>query len=66
MGDIANGGYQMNISKEAELAHLKGVEDGTINDTIEEIYYHVLNQEVISYCSSKGSYTFDIYDFTGS
>jgi len=53
----------MNITKEAELAHLKGVEEGTIDDTIEETYYHVLTQEVISYCSSKGTYTFDREDF---
>ncbi len=53
----------MNVTKEAKWAHLKGVENGTIDDTIEETYYHVLNQEVISYCSSKGTYTFDMEDF---
>ena len=44
-------------------AYARGVKDGTIDDSINEIYNIVLEQEVVSYCSSKGSYTFDIYDF---
>ena len=46
-------------------AYARGVKDGTIDDSINEIYNIVLEQEVVSYCSSKGSYTFDIYDFGG-
>ena len=53
----------MVVSKEARKAWSKGVKDGTINDTMDEIYNIVREQEVVSYCSSKGSYTFDIYDF---
>jgi hypothetical protein len=53
----------MVVSKEARKAWSKGVKDGTINDTMDEIYDIVREQEVVSYCSSKGSYTFDIYDF---
>ncbi len=51
------------MTKESKWAHMQGVQNGTIDDTIEETYYHVLNQEVISYSSSKGTYTFDIEDF---
>lgn len=54
----------MNMSTQSAEAYAKGVKDGTIDDSIEEIYNIVLDQEIVSYCSSKGSYSFDIYDFT--
>ena len=53
----------MNMSIGAAQVYAKGVADGTIDDSIEEIYNIVLDQEIVSYCSSKGSYSFDIYDF---
>ena len=51
------------MSIQSAQAYTKGVADGTIDDSIEEIYNIVLDQEIVSYCSSKGSYSFDIYDF---
>jgi|8_EtaG_2_1085327.scaffolds.fasta_scaffold189712_2 hypothetical protein len=53
----------MNMTVQSAQAYARGVKDGTIDDSINEIYNIVLEQEVVSYCSSKGSYTFDIYDF---
>ena len=53
----------MNMTMQSAQAYARGVKDGTIDDSINEIYNIVLEQEVVSYCSSKGSYTFDIYDF---
>ena len=51
------------MTMQSAQAYARGVKDGTIDDSINEIYNIVLEQEVVSYCSSKGSYTFDIYDF---
>ena len=53
----------MNMTMQSAQAYARGVKDGTIDDSINEIYNIVLEQEVVSYCNSKGSYTFDIYDF---
>lgn len=40
----------------------EGFENGTIKDTEEEIVKIVLKQEVVSYCSERAAYTFDIND----
>jgi len=48
---------------DATIAYGKGVVNGTINDTIEEIYEIVMEQEIVSYQSELGTYTFDYMDF---
>jgi len=40
----------------------EGYENGTIRDTEEEVVKIVLKQEVVSYCDSRATYTFDIND----
>lgn len=50
---------------DATIAYGKGVVDGTITDTVSEIYEIVMEQEVVNYSSEKGSYTFDYLDFEG-
>lgn len=48
---------------DATIAYGKGVVDGTIKDTVEQIYHIVCEQEVVSYASDRGCYTFDLDDF---
>lgn len=50
------------LTTEAMESYSMGREDGTITDTWEEIIDIVYRQEVVSYCSMVGNYTFDIYD----
>ena len=52
----------MRLTNEAREALAKGHADGTIKDTEEQIIETVLKQEVVSYCSSVGTYTFDYMD----
>ena len=52
----------MRLTNEAREALAKGQEDGTITDTEAQIIETVLKQEVVSYCSSAGTYTFDYMD----
>lgn len=44
------------------VAH--GTANGTITDTADQIIEILHEQEVVSYCSSVGSYTFDYTDIT--
>jgi len=48
---------------DATIAYGKGVVDGTISDTITEIYEIVMDQEIVSYTSEKTTYIFDYMDF---
>ena len=52
----------MNLTPEAREAYKKGRADGTITCSIEKLINTVLAQEVVSYCSKKGTYTFDYMD----
>tara|TARA_B110000902_G_scaffold224676_1_gene262294 strand:+ start:128 stop:316 length:189 start_codon:yes stop_codon:yes gene_type:complete len=52
----------MNLTPEAREAYKAGVADGTIKCSIEKLINTVLAQEVVSYCSKKGTYTFDYFD----
>jgi len=47
------------FNKPALEAYKHGSANGTINDSITEIINIIDDQEVVSYCSEKGSYTFD-------
>jgi len=54
---------QFKFTEEANLAYEKGYQDGTIPDSLSDVKNIVLDQEVVSYCSEQGTYSFDIYDF---
>ena len=54
---------QFKFTEEANLSYEKGYNDGTITDSLSDVKNIVLDQEVVSYCSEQGTYTFDIYDF---
>ena len=54
--------YQLDSTSHA--AFTDGVDNGTIRDTEQEVVQIILDQEVVSYCSKYGCYTFDIYDLT--
>jgi len=56
----------MNLTPEAREAYKAGVADGTIKCSIEKLINTVLAQEVVSYCSKKGTYTFDYFDVVPS
>ena len=43
-------------------AYKDGFDNGTIKDTEAEVVATILEQEVVSYCSEKGCYTFDEMD----
>ena len=49
----------MTLNSEARAAYDKGVADGTITDTITEVIHTVMYQEIVSYCSENGTYSFD-------
>jgi hypothetical protein len=49
----------MKFTKEARAAYNKGVADGTITDTITEIINVIMYQDIVSYCSENGTYSFD-------
>ncbi len=55
---------EFKFTEEANLAYEQGYQDGTIPDSLSDVKNIVLDQEVVSYCSEHGTYTFDIYDFT--
>ena len=55
---------QFKFTEAAMEAYEKGYNDGTITDSLSDVKDIVLDQEVISYSSERGTYTFDIYDFT--
>ena len=52
----------MKLNKKAYDAYKAGVADGTITCSREKLIDTVLAQEVVSYCSTKGTYTFDYFD----
>jgi len=52
----------MNLTAKALEAYKAGVADGTVTCSIEKLIATVLAQEVVSYCSKKGTYTFDHFD----
>ena len=47
------------FNKEALAAYKKGKADGTIADSITEICVILEDQDVVSYCSENGTYSFD-------
>jgi|TARA_R110000851_G_scaffold103096_1_gene219873 hypothetical protein len=50
-------------NKSATKHYEKGIADKTITDSIFDILKIVAEQEIVSYCSSKGTYSFDESDF---
>ena len=52
----------MKFTNEALSAHSKGVADGTITDTVAEIISIIIEQDIVSYCSEHGTYSFDYDD----
>ena len=52
----------MKLNKKAYDAYKAGVADGTIRTSMQNLIDTVLAQEVVSYCSKKGTYTFDYMD----
>ena len=52
----------MKLNKKAYDAYKAGVADGTIKCSMEKVIAVVQEQEVVSYCSKKGTYTFDYMD----
>jgi len=49
----------MKFTNEARAAYDRGVADGTITDTITEVINILEHQEIVSYCSENGTYSFD-------
>jgi hypothetical protein len=54
---------QFKFTEAAMEAYEKGYNDGTIPDSLSDVKDIVLDQEIVSYASARGTYTFDIYDF---
>jgi|TARA_R110001632_G_scaffold24641_2_gene68480 hypothetical protein len=52
----------MKLTPKAREAYKAGVADGAVTCSIEKLIATVLAQEVVSYCSKKGTYTFDHFD----
>jgi len=50
------------LDSEAWFAYVEGYNNGTITDSEQDIVQIILDQDVVSYCSSKASYTFDYND----
>ena len=53
------------FNKEALAAYKKGKADGTIEDSITEICIILEDQEIVSFCSEHGTYSFDTDDIIG-
>jgi hypothetical protein len=49
----------MKLNSEALAAYDRGIADGTITDTVAEIIDILEHQEIVSYCSENGTYSFD-------
>lgn len=49
----------MKFTNEALAYYGKGVVDGTITDTVTEIINVIMYQDIVSYCSENGTYSFD-------
>jgi hypothetical protein len=49
----------MNLTAKALEAYKAGVADGTITVTVAEIINILEHQEMVSYCSENGTYSFD-------
>ena len=54
--------YQLDST--AYQAYLDGVGNDTIKDTEQEVVETILEQDIVSYCSKHGCYTFDYDDLT--
>ena len=52
----------MKFTNEALSSYSRGVADGTITSTVAEMIEIILQQEIVSYCSENGTYSFDTYD----
>ena len=52
--------YEFN--RKAFEAHQYGVERGIVSDSESEIISIILEQEIVSYCTSKGCVSFDYND----
>jgi len=52
----------MKFTNEALSSYSRGVADGTITSTVAEMIEIILQQEIVSYCSKNGTYSFDTYD----
>ena len=56
----------MEFTSEALAAYNKGLADGTICDSITEVINLLMwHQEIVSYCSEHGTYSFDYDDLVG-
>lgn len=53
---------EFNFTREATEAHQYALEKGITSDTEQEIIDIVLEQEIVSYCTSKGCVSFDVND----
>lgn len=49
----------MIFTNEARAAYDRGVADGTITDSVTEIINIIMYQDIVSYCSENGTYSFD-------
>jgi len=56
---------EFTFTSEALAAYNKGVADGTITNTVTEMIHIILQQEIVSYCSENGTYSFDQDDLIG-
>ena len=54
----------MILKKPAMEAYKEGVANGTISPSMQEVIDTVIEQEVVSYCSTKGTYTSTIWTLT--
>jgi hypothetical protein len=52
----------MQLDSVSYAAYIDGRDNGTIRDTEEEIVRIIEEQEIVSYCSERGCYTFDYMD----
>ena len=50
------------LEQEAQEAYDWAFDLGIVDDTVDKIVEIVLDQEIVSYCSDKGTVSFDVYD----
>jgi len=50
------------LTPEAQEAYDWAVEKGICDDSLDELFVTILDQEVVSYCSEEGTVTFDYMD----
>ena len=50
------------LNNEATKAYNQGVLEGVVDESKKWIIETVLEQQIVTFCTSKGQYSFDYYD----